>query len=206
VLLVVAITVLTLVLVHRLFVGYPKPEASYDVLAARDVAFLRAAAESFFPADGRMAASGVDVDMPGFADRYVAALPRRQQLLIRALFLLFEQSTLLWPARGVGAFRRFSRLRPEQRERVLRGWSGSRLYLRRMLFSALKAVLVLGYVGHPAVLAELGLTPYEVETPVCEADLLFPAIGQSPESIGLGRDDLTAPSDGTPLAGARGAS
>jgi len=203
---VVAIIVLALVLVHRLAVGYPEPETSYDVLAPRDVAFLQAAAESFFPANGPMAAAGADVDMPAFADRYLAALPSRQQLLIRALFLLFEQSTLLWPARGLGAFRRFSRLRPEQRERVLRGWSESRLYPRRMLFMALKAVLMLGYVGDPKVLRELGLTPFEVETPVCEADLLFPAIGRLPESIRLGRDDLTAASDGTPLARARGAS
>jgi hypothetical protein len=191
-------------LLHRLVIGYPKPEARYAVLAPRDVAFLQAVSESMFPADAGMAVPGAEVDMPGFADRYLAGLPKRQQLLVRALFLFFEQSTLLWPARGIGAFRRFSKMSLEQRTRVLRGWNESDLYLRRLIFTALKAVLILGYVGDEDVLQSLGLTPYEIEVPVCQADLLYPAIGQLPDSIRFGPGDLTPPSDGTPLAGSRG--
>jgi len=140
--------------------------------------------------------------VPARTDRYLAQLQRRQRLLIRALFMLVEQSTLIFPARGVGAFRRFSSMSPQQRETVIRGWAGSGLYLRRTVFTALKAVLILSYLGHPECHRALGLEPFDFETPICEADLLYPAIGATKSSIRYGRGDLTAPSDGTPLSAA----
>jgi hypothetical protein len=45
----------------------------------------------------------------------------------------------------------------------------------------------------------VNLAPYDLATPVCEADLLYPRIGAHPDSIRLTRADLTPPSDGTPL-------
>jgi hypothetical protein len=186
-------------LVHRLVLGYRSPGQRLEVIGAGDAAFLNAAAETLFPAGGAMPLGGEEANLPIYADRYLAQLPPAQRRLIRALFLLFEQSTLFFPARGVGAFRRFSSMTPEQRETVFRGWEGSSLYLRRTAFVALKAVLIMGYFGHPDSLRHLGLERFEFETPICEADLLYPAIGKLPASIRYRRDDLTPPSDGTPL-------
>jgi hypothetical protein len=194
-----ALVFLALFLLHRLVLGYPRPAEPYASIGRGDAAFLNAAASTLFPEHDALPLSGEDADLPGYADRYLRALPRKQRLLIRGLFTLFEQSTLIFPAQGVGAFRRFSSLDAEQRESVLRGWAESRVYLRRLAFTALKAVLIMGYFGRPETLRALDLEPFEMETPVCEADLLYPPIGESPDAIAYTEDDLTPQSDGTPL-------
>ena len=83
---------------------------------------------------------------------------------------------------------------------MLAGWSKSRLFLRRLAFTALRAVLAMGYLGNPVSMRALGLAPYDLPTPICEADLLYPRIGEHPRTIAFTEADLTPPSDGTPIA------
>jgi hypothetical protein len=116
------------------------------------------------------------------------------------LFFLVEHATLFFPAPGRGGMRRFSALGTEQRTAVLEGWRKSRLFPRRLVFASLRAILTMGYFAFPAVLRELRLAPYEIRTPVCEADLLYPRVGAPRRSVPFSRADLTPPSDGTPIA------
>ena len=197
--LLVTLLVIGLFAAYRLRWGYPRSARDFQVIGRGDAAFLEAAAETLFPPTEGMPLSGLEADLPAYADGYLVALPVKQRRLIRALFLLFEQGTLLWPARGVGAFRRFSALSPQQRLRVLHGWEQSRLRSRRMAISALKAVLILGYLGRPESLAALGMSPWPIESPIGEADLIYPPIGEGLDRIPYTRADLTVPSDGTPL-------
>ena len=193
----VALLVVAVFLVWRTRLGYPR--ATLRVLGRGEAAFVAAAAETLFPAGAGLPVDGRAADLPAYADAYLAALPVRQQRLIRAMFVLFEQATLLFPARGVGAFRRFSAMNPEQRVRYLEGWARSRLALRRMAFAALKAVLVMGYLGNAANLRALGLEPWSIEPVVCEADLLYPPIGRRREAIRYGRADLSSERPRAPL-------
>jgi hypothetical protein len=82
---------------------------------------------------------------------------------------------------------------------ALEGWRTSRFFARRVVFTSLRAILTMGYIAHPPVLRELGLAPYAIETPVCHADLLYPPVGAPREAVPYGPEDLTPPSDGTPL-------
>ena len=82
---------------------------------------------------------------------------------------------------------------------MLRGWSESRFFLRRLVFTALRAVLTMGYLGHPIAMRFLHLAPLDFQSPVCEADLLYPRIGEHPDTIRWTEADLSV-SDGTPLA------
>lgn len=184
---------------RRVFSGYAAPIERLEVLAPREYAMLAAVSLALFPAGGAIPPSGLDAGIPLYADRYLAALPARLRLLIRALFLLVEQGTLLFPAPGSGGFQRFSSLSIEQRGRYLEGWRQSRFFARRLVFTSLRAIVTLGYFADPEVLHCLALTPRAIETPVCEADLLWPAVGEGRESVAFTRDDLTPPSDGTPL-------
>lgn len=184
---------------YRLFFGYPRPVVPLSVLAAREAAFLDAAAEALFPAGSEIPLSGREANLPGYVDGWLQLVPARQRLLIRALLLLVEQSTLFFPPPGPG-LRRFSALSLAQREAALRGWGASRLGLRRLVFTSLRALLTMGYLGHPVVLRHLDLAPYAIETPVLAADLLYPRAGQHPRSNSLGPSDLTPPSEGRPLA------
>jgi len=185
--------------VRRLFFGYPPPRARYGHLARREAAFLDAAAEATFPPGGAIPLSGREADLPGYADPFLASLPRHLRLQVRAMFMLFEQATLLLPAPGRGGRRRFSALSSEQRVAVLEGWSGSRYFLRRLAFTALRAVLTMGYLGHPIAMRSVRLAPYDFPSPVCDADLLYPRIGEHPRTIAWRPEDRFE-SDGTPLA------
>ena len=180
----VLLIVLGVVALRRGLAGYPAAGSHFAVLAPRELAFLQAAAETLFPPHASLPLSGGEAD-----------LPARQRTLIRALFFLFEHATLVWPAQGRGGFKRFSSLSPEQRLGVLRAWQSSPLYLRRMCLTALKAVLILGYVGHPQSLGALGLASWEIESPRVEADFLYPPIGGGRDQIPRpGSSPLSVPS------------
>lgn len=183
----------------RCFKGYPRGGARYRHLSRREVAFLNAAGDATFPRGGAIPASGSDADVAGYVDRWLAASRPRIRALLHLLFLLVEHATLLFPAPGWGGWRRFTALSPEQRIAVLEGWRSSRYFPRRLVFTSLRAVLTMAWFAHPPVMRQLRVAPLEIPTPICEADLLYPPIGRSPDAIRYTPADLTPPSDGTPL-------
>jgi len=185
--------------VSRVALGYPRPARRFHSLSRSEVSFLAAAAEATFPPGGEIPPSGLDADLPGYTDRLLVAAHPRMRLLMHLLFFLVEHATLFFPAPGRGGWRRFSALGAEQRAAVLEGWRTSRLFPRRLVFASLRAILTMGYFAFPPVLRQLGLAPYEIRTPVCEADLWYPRIGASRSSLRLSRADLTPSSDGTPI-------
>jgi len=195
----IPIAVAALWAVRRLLFAYPRPAVRYEVITAREAAFLDAVAQTTFPPGGSIPISGREADIAGRMDRMLSAFPTRQRGLIRALFMLVEQATLFFPAPGAGGFRRFSALRAEQRAGALAGWRESRFFARQLVFGALRALLTMAYLEHPAVVRHLGLAPYELESPICEADRLYPPIGKRPEENPLRAEELTPPSRGVPI-------
>jgi len=185
--------------VSRVALGYSRPPRRFDSLSRFEVVFLASAAEATFPPGGDIPYSGLEADVPGYTDRFLTASHARMRLLMHLLFFLVEHATLFFPAPGRRGLRRFSSLDAEQRALVLEGWRTSRLFPRRLVFASLRAILTMGYFAFPPVLRQLGLAPYEIHTPVCEADLWYPRIGSSRSSIRLTRADLTPPSDGRPI-------
>ncbi|MDJ0848744.1 MAG: hypothetical protein QNK04_10225 [Myxococcota bacterium] len=183
----------------RFFAGYPRPARPLGVLAPREAAFLDAAAEATFPPGGAIAISGCEAEVAAYTDRWLQVLHPRIRTLMRLLFFMVENATFFFWAPGPRGWRRFSSLEPEQQRAALEGWSESRIFARRLVFVSLRAVLTMGYFAHPGVLRQLDLAPRAVDTPVCEADLLYPPIGKRTEDIRYGLSDLTPPSDGQPL-------
>lgn len=185
--------------VRRLFFGYPAvPQARS--LAAREWALVEAVSDAMFPRGGAIPPSGRQAGVPAYVDGYVASVPAGIRLLMRLLFMLVEQATLFFPAPGAGGRRRFSALDSDQREAVLEGWRTSSLFPRRLVFTSLRAILCMGYLADPVVLRKLDLAPYDIASPVLEADLLYPPIGQPRSAIPYTELDRTLPSDGTPIA------
>jgi hypothetical protein len=186
-------------LVPRVALGYPDPRREYRRLWRGEVALISSAAEAMYPAGGPIPSSGLDADLPDYLERLMAASQLQTRILLHLLFFLVEHGTLLFPTPGRGGMRRFSSLDIEHRVAALDGWAESALFVRRVVFTSLRAVLTMGYFAHPPVVRRLGLAPLAIESPVCEADLLYPRIGARPESIGKTAADLTAPSAGIPL-------
>jgi hypothetical protein len=201
---VVAMLLLVLLLLvglgaYRFFAGYPRPPVTLCALAPREYATVGAAALATYPRGGAIVPSGLDAAVPLHVDRFVAAQRPGTRLLMRLLFVLVEHASLVFPVRGRGGFRRFSALDGEQQVDYLRGWQRSRLLPRRLVFVSLRAILTMGYFADPAVLRALGLAPRRIATPVCDADLLWPPIGERPDAIRHRPGDVTPAAAAVPL-------
>jgi len=181
---------------RRLLGGYSVTEPRVS-LAAREWALVAATSDAMFPAGGPVAPSGGEAGVPAYVDRYVGSVPSGIRLLMRLLFLLFEQATLFVRAPGSGGRRRFSDLDVDQRVAVLEAWRTSGFFPKRLVFTSLRAILTMGYLADPAVLRSLDLAPWDIESPVCQADLLYPPVGRPRSEIR--HTETTPPSDGTPL-------
>jgi hypothetical protein len=189
---------------RRVFASYVRSPAGLAVLQRREAAFVESVAEVLFPAGAGLAVPGVDAQVSHYIDRHLAALPRSQRLQIRLLFAAVEHLTLLVPGDEPGGRSRFSSLTAASRISILERLAEHRNGLLRLLFVALRSVFVLGYLGHPANLHGLGLAPFEIESAVSDAELLFPRIGGLLSSIALEESDRTTPVSEGPLE-ARGA-
>jgi hypothetical protein len=165
----------------RFLVGYPPVPSSVRNLARREYAAVAAAASATFPRGGAVPQSGLDADVVGHVDRFLGAQARRNRWLMRLLFIVVEHGTIVFPPGRPGRRRRFSALSPAQQVAYLEGWRTSRIFFRRLVFTSLRAVLTMGYLAHPAVLRELGLSPRPVESAPCAADGLWPPIGAAPQ-------------------------
>ncbi len=185
--------------VSRVAIGYPDPRRHHRGLARGEVAFIASAAEAMYPPGGPIPSSGLDADLADYLERLMAASFWRTRILLHLLFFLVEHGTVLFPTPGRGGMRRFSSQDVEHRVAALDSWAESTIFFRRVVFTSLRAVLTMGYFAHPPVVRRLGLAPLAIESPICEADLLYPRIGELPETIGLTTEDLTAPSQGVPL-------
>lgn len=183
----------------RVFGGHPRPARPPATLSRREIAFLAAAADALYPAGGAVPPSGTEAGVPSHADRYVGAVDPRTRLLMRLLFFLVEHATVFFPAPAPLGRRRFSALSHDQRVAVLEGWRASRYFPRRLVFTSLRAILTMGYFADPAVLRELGLAPRAIDSPLVEADLLYPRVGQGRETIPWTEADLTPPRVPAPL-------
>ncbi|HKJ24932.1 MAG TPA: gluconate 2-dehydrogenase subunit 3 family protein [Myxococcota bacterium] len=197
VLLLAAVVALAFWGLRRLFGGYDV-RAPRTTLAAREWALVSAASDAMLPPGGAIAPSAAEAGVPGYVDRYVGSVPPNMRLLMRMLFLLFEQATLFLAAPGPGGRRRFSDLSVDQRVAVLERWRTNRFHPLRLAFTSLRAILCMGYLADPEVLRILGLAPWDIDPPVAKADLLYPPIGRPRSEIR--HHATTPPSDGTPLA------
>jgi hypothetical protein len=197
---------LLLALAWRVLAGYPRPGAAFRRLARREAALVAAAAEALFPRGGAVPPSGLDAGVPAWTDRWLDALPAATRLLVRCLFALVEHATLLFPAPGWDGWRRFSALDLQRRGAVLEGWRTSRFFLRRLVFTSLRAIVTQAYFADPAVLRVLGLAPLAIEAPVTAADALYPPIGRTKSAIRFSPAEVTVhrpqdrPPAGLPLA------
>ena len=198
--------VVLLGLAWRVLGGYPRPAAPMLRLSRREAAFVAAVAEAMFPRGGAVPPSGLDAGVPAWTDRWLDALPAATRLLVRCLFALVEHATLLFPAPGWDGWRRFSALDAGRRGAVLEGWRTSRWFLRRLVFTSLRAIVTQGYFADAAVLRTLGLAPLAIDAPVTAADALYPPIGRPKSAIRYSAAQVTVhgpldrPPAGEPLA------
>ena len=117
-----------------------------------DAAVFQAAAEATFPAGGEVSPSYSEARVVEYCDDYIGWLSPSQRILIRLLLVLFEHATLVF----MPSFRRMSSLSVEDRVKYLDGWDQSPIYLRRMAFQSLRAILCMAYLADDEVNRQIG--------------------------------------------------
>jgi hypothetical protein len=196
---VVLFALLCFAIYQRGFAGYMPAPMGLAVLHRGEFAFIESVAEVFYPAGAGLPVCGIDAQLPLYIDRHLAALPRTQRFQIRALFAAMEHMTLVFPGDEIAGRRRFSSLTAASRISILGRLANHPNGLFRLLITALRSVFVLGYLGHPANLHHLGLSPFEIEPAVSDAELIFPRIGGLVSSVSFELGDRTDPASLGPL-------
>jgi hypothetical protein len=137
-----------------------------QVLTGREAAVVRALAQALFPEGDRALASIEDAQVVRYLDDLLAHAPRREQLLIRGLFAMFEVQLL---ALNGTQPKRFSKATLAEQQRNLRGWETSSLYHRRLVFQSMRALFFWAYIDNTVVESQLGIPPSPQVTPTHSA-------------------------------------
>jgi hypothetical protein len=148
----VAGLVIVLAVLWRGLGGYAAPATSLRNLSRIDAAVFKAAAQATFPAGGEISPSFSEAKVVEYCDDYVGWLSPSQRVLIRLLLVLFEHATLVF----VPSFRRMSSMSVTEQVKYLDGWDQSPLYLRRMAFQSLRAILCMAYLADDEVNRQIG--------------------------------------------------
>jgi hypothetical protein len=108
---------------------------------------VAACADTMFPPSGPISVSGTEAGLVPYVGAYIRALPRLQRLLVHLLFLFIQLSPWLFGPRR----RRFTRLQPDDRQRVFEAMAVSPVYFRRVAFLSMRAIMTMGYFACPQV-------------------------------------------------------
>ncbi len=125
------------------------------MLTPREARIVSALAETMFPTEGTTMPTVEEARVVDYFDDLLAHLPLKEKLLIRCLTALLEVQMLAFNGLRPSLF---SRAKPEDRTRNLAGWETSSLFQRRLVFMAIRTLLLWAYVDSQEVERSMGLT------------------------------------------------
>jgi hypothetical protein len=131
---------------------YPKPAAPLRFLNSREYATLSALARRLLGAGAAIGSDGDEVDVGANVDALVAEWDAEAQGQLRTVLRIFEHGTYLFDLRR----KRFTRLTAARQDEYIAGWMSSTLGVRRMVFRALKLLVVAGFYSQPRTWASIG--------------------------------------------------
>ncbi len=123
----------------------PTIASKLRVLSPKEYVILTAAARRITAADQAGAPTSDELDIALFVDGYLAKLEPGAQRDVKALLQLLEHAGGF----GVASFSRFSRLREDKQDAVLRAWQSSAIALYRQGLQGLRTLVFLGYYSSP---------------------------------------------------------
>jgi hypothetical protein len=116
-------------------------------------AVIAAAADTLFPAGESFPVSGSAAGVVEFMAQYVDRSRPIERVLIRLLLLYTDLGPLAFGPRPLP----FTKLSAAERGEHLRGAANSRIYLRRIAFTSLRALLTMGYLDNEQVAQRIGI-------------------------------------------------
>ena len=113
-----------------------------QLLSQREVRLITAIGETVFPKiDGMPSVS--EAKVVEYFDDLLVHLPFKEKLLIRSLLTPIEVQMLVFNGMSPKLFTRASH---EERQRNLEGWESSNIFQRRIVFMAVRTLLLWAYV------------------------------------------------------------
>jgi hypothetical protein len=122
-------------------------------LSRSERATMTACAEALLPPGGAIPLSGVEAGVVPYFERMIGRVPPTTRVLLRTLIRFVEFSPWMF-----GPFKaRMTRLSIDDRMKVIRALSESRVYLLRTSFVAMRACLTIAYFGNEGVNRSIGI-------------------------------------------------
>ena len=109
-----------------------------------------------FPSDGTDMPSVEEAQVVEYFDDLLVNLPLKEKFLIRSLVALLELQSLFFNGARP---KLFTQAEQHEREENLRGWENSRFFQRRMVFMAIRTLLLWAYVDSQEVERQMGYVP-----------------------------------------------
>ncbi len=126
------------------------------VLTRREARVVEAVAETIFPSDGSEMPTVQEAQVVEYFDDMLEHLELKEQFLIRSLVALLEVQTLVFNGTRPKLFTRAS---PEERTKNLLGWETSSIFQRRLVFMAIRTMLLWAYVDSQEAERDMGFVP-----------------------------------------------
>ena len=114
-------------------------------------AICRAIAEAMYPPEGSQWPSFDEAQVLEEIDHYLQGVVPQKRRMIRLLLTFTEMAALLKPP-----FRRFTKITPEQRLRVLNGWDNGRSAFLNLCSTSLRMLFNLAYLSNATVREKIG--------------------------------------------------
>lgn len=126
------------------------------VLTRREARVVQAVAETIFPSEGNEMPTVQEAQVVEYFDDLLVHLEIKERMLIRGLIALLEIQTLVFNGTRP---RLFTRASPEERTKNLLGWETSRIFQRRLVFMAIRTILLWAYVDSQEAERDMGFVP-----------------------------------------------
>ncbi|KIG17226.1 hypothetical protein DB30_03539 [Enhygromyxa salina] len=126
----------------------------YKVLTPIEARIVGALGQTMYPRGGNIPVDARDARALEYVDEWLAAVPKRERVLLRLMFVLFE---VAMPAFGPSRTKTFTRASPEAQHAYLAAWETSDLYFRRVSLLGLRSVFAFAYLADAEVLRHIGV-------------------------------------------------
>ncbi len=122
-------------------------------LNPREQALIGAVADAFFPPVGPIPVSGTEAGLVEYFDRYMERSGGRTAFLMRLLILFTDLSPIVFG----GGWKRFPHLCRAKQIQHLQQASISSVYIRRVSFVSLRALMTMAYLSNDEVARHMNM-------------------------------------------------
>jgi hypothetical protein len=141
---------------ERLTIPRIRKHRRLNVLSRREALVVQSLAETIFPQQGSGMPTVSEAQVVEYVDDLLSRLELKEKVLVRCLITLLEVQMVAF--NGLRP-KLFSKASEEERIANLKGWEKSNIFQRRMVFMAIRTLLLWAYVDSHEAERDMGFLP-----------------------------------------------